>query len=296
MTLFIQVDAVLSRLVYNGRITYLVSCIITRMGLPGIIITVAIMVLGAGYFFLDSSGSNLSVENPAAEEQRTGNEEQGAENSESGVLTQGMAAIDAAKEAKDLVERKATEAMEPAHNSSSSDSGRQETDNSQQDSKSATSNLQSEIAVKDRLVSFGYAESSGRKIDTVVLHSSYNNQGGDRYSGDKVIDIWKSYEVAPHYMIDRKGNISRLVEDKDIAYHAGNSKMPDGRTNVNGFSIGVEILNAEDDEYTTAQYGAVNDLVTYLKKKHGVKYVVGHDDIAPGRKTDPWNFDWKKLK
>lgn len=251
------------------------------MGLFGVIITVAVMILGAGYFFLDSSGSHLSVENPATiSQQSTDNNKQEPKPVESGTLTQGMAAIDAAKEAKDLVEQKAAETMEQGTGSGEQKTGRQETG----------------ISVKDRLVSFGYAESSGRTIDTVVLHSSYNNQGGDRYSADKVIGIWKSYEVAPHYVIDRKGNILRLVEDEDIAYHAGNSKMPDGRTNVNGFSIGVEILNAEDDEYTNAQYGAVNDLIAYLKQKHGVKYVVGHDDIAPGRKTDPWNFDWKKLK
>ncbi len=254
------------------------------MGLLGIIITVAVMALGAGYLFLGSSGSHLSVENPAAEEQGTGNSQQGAGSREQGTaenhLSVGMETLEKAKEAKNLVEQKATETMEQGTGSGEQKTERQETG----------------ISVKDRLVSFGYAESSGRKIDTVVLHSSYNNQGGDRYSVDKVIDIWKSYEVVPHYMIDRKGNVLRLVEDEDIAYHAGNSKMPDGRTNVNGFSIGVEILNAEDDEYTAAQYGAVNDLIAYLKQKHGVKYVVGHDDIAPGRKTDPWNFDWKKLK
>jgi hypothetical protein len=268
------------------------------MGIIGIIIAVTVMVFGAGYLLSGSSGSSLSVENPVASQQPTINSQQEETETRFSV---GMAALEKAKETKDLVEQKAAETVEqgagskeqatinshPASTPPSveSDSGRQKTEN--QDN---------EISVKDRLVSFGYTESSGRKIDTVVLHSSYNNQGGDRYSVEKVIDIWKSYEVAPHYMIDRKGNILRLVEDEDIAYHAGNSKMPDGRKNVNDFSLGVEILNAEDDQYTTAQYESVNELVAYLKKKHGVKYVVGHDDIAPSRKTDPWNFDWKKLK
>ena len=228
-------------------------------------------------------------------------------------LSVGMAAIDAAKEVKEMVEQRAAETMEPAHNSSSSDSGTQGTGDSQQSADNSqpastppvvesdsgrqkTENQENGISIKDHLVSFGYAESSGRKIDKVVLHSSYNNQGGDRYSVDRVIDIWESYEVAPHYLIDRKGTIYRLVEDEDVAYHAGNSKMPDGRTDVNAFSIGVEILGDEEDGYTSVQYGAVNDLIAYLKKKHVVKYVVGHADIAPGRKTDPWNFDWKKLK
>lgn len=261
------------------------------MGLLGIIITVAVMVFGAGYLLSGSSESSLIVENPVVSQRSTVNSQQ--EETETR-LSAGMAAIEAAKkisqqstensqrtaEAGELIETQRTQQAELKAN----------------EAYEAYEANEARLTIVNRLVSFGYAESSGRKIDTVVLHSSYNNQGGDRYSGDKVIDIWKSYEVAPHYMIDRKGNILRLVEDKNIAYHAGNSKMPDGRTNVNGFSIGVEILNAEDDEYTAAQYGAVNDLIAYLKQKHGVKYVVGHDDIAPGRKTDPWNFDWKKLK
>ena len=154
-----------------------------------------------------------------------------------------------------------------------------------------------EIAVKDRLVSFGYAvPKSPRTIDTVVIHSSYNSTGGDPYSVDKVIGIWKSYGVAPHYMIDRAGTVYRLVADTNIAYHAGAAKMPDGRTNVNDFSIGIEMLNTMTGKYTDAQYTAVNALIATLKGEYPIKSVVGHSDIAPGRKTDPWNFDWKRLE
>ncbi len=261
------------------------------MGIIGILITVLVAILGAGYFLFNASGSSLTMENHAVPT---------VEN-----LSVGMAAIDAAKEVKEMVEQGADETTMKQGSPDSergADTGQQPANDSQQksaddqDQKSTIENPQSEIPIKNRLVSFGYAESSGRKIDTMVLHSSYNNQGGDRYSVDRVIDIWKSYDVAPHYMIDRKGAIYRLVEDEDIAYHAGKSKMPDGRTNVNGFSIGVEILGDENDGYTAAQYGAVNDLAAYLKGEYGVKYVVGHADIAPGRKTDPWNFDWKELK
>jgi hypothetical protein len=162
---------------------------------------------------------------------------------------------------------------------------------------SATETSSRSFRLRQKLVNFGF-EKAGRRvqdIDTVVLHSSFNNQGGDRYSVDKVIGIWKDYGVAPHFVIDRKGNVYQLVDERDIAYHAGVSEMKDGRKNVNDFSFGVEILNAEDDEYTDAQYGAIRDLVVYLKGTYPIKYVVGHDDIAPGRKTDPWNFDWKRL-
>jgi N-acetyl-anhydromuramyl-L-alanine amidase AmpD len=101
--------------------------------------------------------------------------------------------------------------------------------------------------------------------------------------------------VSAHYLIDRRGTVYRLVDDKDIAYHAGTSKMPDGRKNVNDFSIGIEMMNTEDGQYTKAQYAAVNSLVDSLKSRYPIKSVVGHADIAPGRKTDPWNFDWKRL-
>ena len=88
-------------------------------------------------------------------------------------------------------------------------------------------------------VSFGFEKRrKSRDIDTVVLHSSFNNRGGDRYSVDKVIGIWKSYGVAPHFLIDRKGNVYRLVDEKNIAYHAGVSEMKDGRRNVNDFLSG----------------------------------------------------------
>ena len=110
-----------------------------------------------------------------------------------------------------------------------------------------------------------------------------------------VIALWKSYGVAPHYMIARDGTVYQLVSDKNIAYHAGDSKMPDGRGGVNNFSIGVEILNTKTDKYTSAQYQATKDLIAYLEKKYGNMKVVGHDTIAPGRKTDPWNFDWNKI-
>lgn len=149
------------------------------------------------------------------------------------------------------------------------------------------------FAIKEHLVSFGYEKASGRTIDMIVLHSSYNTSGNP-YDIDKVFAIWKSYGVSPHYAIARDGTVYRLVEDQNIAYHAGVSEYK-GRKNLNDVSIGIEMLNTESDQYTKAQYQAVRDLIAYLKSKHPIKYVVGHDDIAPGRKTDPWNFDWSKL-
>jgi AmpD protein len=86
-----------------------------------------------------------------------------------------------------------------------------------------------------------------------------------------------------------------LVDEKNIAYHAGVSKMPDGRTGVNNFSIGIELMNTKKDSYTESQYSGLNKLIDYLENNHQIKYVLGHQDISPDRKTDPWNFNWKKV-
>ena len=151
--------------------------------------------------------------------------------------------------------------------------------------------------IKDKLVSWGFSSSDSRKIDTIVIHSSYNAVGSDVHDLDDIIyKEYKPYGVSPHYIISREGKIYRLVKDKNIAYHAGDSKVPDGRTEVNSFSIGIEIVNTKSEKPNDAQYGALKSLLTYLKSEYKIKYVLGHSDIAPGRKDDPWNFDWDQLR
>lgn len=150
-------------------------------------------------------------------------------------------------------------------------------------------------ADKTDLVSWGYEKKSDRKIDTIVIHSSYDALGDEPYDYKGLVAEYKQYGVAPHYLIDRAGKVYQLVEDKNIAYHAGQSKVPDGRTGANYFSIGIEMMNTKTDKYTKDQYKALNNLLESLKSKYKIKYVLGHDDIAPGRKTDPWNFDWDEI-
>lgn len=153
------------------------------------------------------------------------------------------------------------------------------------------------LSIESRILRFGFrTPPAPRSIDTIVLHSSYNALGGDVYSVDKTISEYEQYGVGAHYLIDRSGRVLRLVEEANIAYHAGSSKMPDGRKNVNDFSIGIEIIATEESGYTDKQYAAVNALIADIKGRHKIKSVVGHSDIAPGRKTDPWKFDWKKLE
>jgi hypothetical protein len=245
------------------------------MGLIGLIITLVIVGLGVSYTFLGSS-TPLMIENDAP-----------------------------APASLDLYESLTTEATDIV--STEEERVEAEIDALEENLKPESPLVQPKEADEDkrvtetdivvRLMNTGFAvPAKARTIDTIVLHSSYNPNSGDPYAVGKLVEIYESYGVSAHYLIDRGGKIFRLVEDQNIAYHAGVSKMPDGRKSVNDFSIGIEIMNKEDIEYTKAQYEAVNTLVGTLKKKYGIKYVVGHGDIAPDRKSDPWNFDWKKLK
>lgn len=245
------------------------------MGLIGFFITIVIMVLGAGYYFFGMSGSSITLENDAPAPQVSGLAlYENLKEQANDIKETEEERVE--KEIASLEETLTTEAPKPVV------VPEKETDT---------------LAITNRLMSTGFAvPSKARTIDTIVLHSSYNPNGGDMYSVVEMVKIYESYGVSAHYLIDRSGKVYRLVEDKNIAYHAGASKMPDGRQDVNDFSIGIEMMNKEETEYTKAQYQAVNDLVAYLKQKHSIKYVVGHGDIAPTRKTDPWNFDWKKLK
>lgn len=251
------------------------------MGLISLIITLVIVGLGVSYTFLGSS-TPLMIENDAPAPA-------GLDLYES--LT--TEATDIVSTEEERVEAEIDALEEGLDKKQSTNINQQETSSVQTKESPETR----EANITDRLMSTGFAvPAKARTIDTIVLHSSYNSLGGDPYAVGKLVEIYESYGVSAHYLIDRGGKTYRLVGDQNIAYHAGASKMPDGRKNVNDFSIGIEIMNQEDTEYTKAQYEAVNTLVGTLKKKYGIKYVVGHGDIAPDRKTDPWNFDWKKLK
>lgn len=247
------------------------------MGLIGLLVSVVIMVLGTSYYFFSLPGKTVTLTNeslPVAEEQI--------------LLDQVQAQALAAKE---TIENKTAAAAGNGGAPTPSVVPSVPLEKKHPDGKGAGT-----MDIVNRLMKTGFAvPTKARTIDTLVLHSSYNPNGGDPYSVSALVKIYESYGVSAHYLIDRDGIVYRLVADRNIAYHAGVSQMADGRKNVNDFSIGIEMMNEEDTEYTKAQYAAVNSLVATLKKQYPITSVVGHDDIAPGRKTDPWNFDWKKL-
>ena len=108
-------------------------------------------------------------------------------------------------------------------------------------------------------------------------------------------------KVSCHYLIDRKGQILKMVEENKVAWHAGQSKWKNF-INLNKNSIGIEIVNKGHElgyeKFTFQQINSVIQICKNLKKKYKIKNsnIVGHSDIAPLRKKDPGEkFPWKKL-
>ena len=102
-------------------------------------------------------------------------------------------------------------------------------------------------------------------------------------------------KVSAHALIDREGLVTQFVSFKDRAWHAGASVYA-GIERCNDFSIGIELEGTDIDPYTDEQYTALVNLTRLLLKTYpGIttSKIVGHCDVAPGRKTDPgMSFDW----
>lgn len=105
-------------------------------------------------------------------------------------------------------------------------------------------------------------------------------------------------KVSAHYLVDKNGDVYKLVPTGRTAWHAGTSVGPYGKS-VNQTSIGIELVNKNDgiDEYTKAQYAAVEHLLDALKAPHDIEWVATHAEIAEpvGRKTDPKGFDVERV-
>ncbi|MEM7096951.1 MAG: 1,6-anhydro-N-acetylmuramyl-L-alanine amidase AmpD [Pseudomonadota bacterium] len=105
-------------------------------------------------------------------------------------------------------------------------------------------------------------------------------------------------QVAPHLLIDRAGEVVQFVPFDRRAWHAGVSCWQ-RRQSCNGFSIGIELEGDVASAYTLAQYQNLHKVLMTLCHNYpaiGVDRIVGHSEIAPGRKTDPGPFfDWQGL-
>ena len=105
--------------------------------------------------------------------------------------------------------------------------------------------------------------------------------------------------VSAHVLIRRDGEIVQYVPFGERAWHAGESQYR-GRPNCNDFSIGIELEGTDDTPYTDAQYTQLAALAAALLGVYGSlneEHIVGHSDVAPGRKTDPGaSFDWPRWR
>lgn len=105
--------------------------------------------------------------------------------------------------------------------------------------------------------------------------------------------------VSAHFLIRRDGELLQFVATTDRAWHAGVSSFQ-GRTACNDFSVGIELEGCDDEPYEDAQYAQLVALTRSLKARYpglSSERIVGHADIAPGRKTDPGpHFDWARYR
>ncbi|MGE5739609.1 MAG: 1,6-anhydro-N-acetylmuramyl-L-alanine amidase AmpD [Betaproteobacteria bacterium] len=102
--------------------------------------------------------------------------------------------------------------------------------------------------------------------------------------------------VSAHFLIRRDGALVQFVSCGERAWHAGESTWR-GRARCNDFSIGIELEGTDALPYTTRQYATLGRLVRALRRRYAIEDVVGHSDIAPGRKTDPGPaFDWPRFR
>jgi len=106
-------------------------------------------------------------------------------------------------------------------------------------------------------------------------------------------------KASTHLLIRRDGELVQYVSFKDRAWHAGASNYR-GRERCNDFSIGIELEGADDLAYEPVQYRVLAETIGALCQAYpslARERVVGHSDIAPGRKTDPGEaFDWPRLR
>ncbi|GGZ26619.1 N-acetyl-anhydromuranmyl-L-alanine amidase [Shewanella chilikensis] len=107
----------------------------------------------------------------------------------------------------------------------------------------------------------------------------------------------KGLEVSAHFLIRRDGELRQYVSVDQRAWHAGVSNYA-GRSGCNDFAVGIELEGTDDSGFTEAQYHKLITLSQSLRLAYPditKERIVGHSDIAPGRKTDPGpGFDWQR--
>ncbi|WP_332764612.1 peptidoglycan recognition protein family protein [Phenylobacterium sp.] len=133
--------------------------------------------------------------------------------------------------------------------------------------------------------------------DLVVLHYTGMRTGPEALERLCAADS----KVSAHYMVEEDGRVFRLVPEARRAWHAGLSSWK-GETDINGRSIGIEIVNPGHEfgyrPFPDAQIAAVIELLADIRTRWDIEdgRIVGHADVAPERKEDPGElFPWKRL-
>ena len=150
---------------------------------------------------------------------------------------------------------------------------------------------------------------SGDAISLLVVHNISLPAG--QFGGPYITDLFmgclecnadpsfsdlEGLRVSAHCLIRRDGSVIQYVSFLDRAWHAGVSCF-EGREGCNDFSIGIELEGTDTDPYEQVQYQQLAIVAKMLIKQYPSitkERIVGHCDIAPGRKTDPGpSFDWQ---
>ena len=150
---------------------------------------------------------------------------------------------------------------------------------------------------------------AGTDISLVVVHNISLPPG--QYGSNDVVALFTNCldpdahpyfagihqnRVSAHFFIRRDGELMQFVPCQSRAWHAGLSSW-EGRERCNDFSVGIELEGCDTEDFEEVQYTVLNRLLAALVQAYPITDVVGHSDIAPGRKTDPGPcFDWSKIK
>lgn len=107
-------------------------------------------------------------------------------------------------------------------------------------------------------------------------------------------------KVSAHYVVDEDGTVYRLVEEGKRAWHAGQSEWQ-GETDINSHSIGIELVNPGHEHgyrpFPEIQIEALIGLCRDICERHAIKWVLGHEHVAPDRKQDPGElFPWDRIE
>ncbi len=106
-----------------------------------------------------------------------------------------------------------------------------------------------------------------------------------------------AFEVSAHYLISRRGAVIQVVREEDRAWHAGAGSWR-GQDDINSRSIGIELTNTGSEPFPEPQLCALEELMRGVMARWDIpaQAVIGHQDMAPGRKIDPGRaFPWDRL-